>query len=208
MAWAQAEYPERKLLGVRGHHPPAGTFADVSDLDWKTLAFTIERFVIISADPSVVYDMVADVTQVGLISPECVDAAWSFGPPGSSGSRFIGRNAVGDSTWSMECEVITADRPRAFSWRVLTEAVTPQTSVWTFAFEPDGPGTRVTETFAMAEPPTGLQASLQRHGPDAHQTLIGFRKARLEAGIETTLSSLKTEAERSMLPADPPDAST
>ena len=180
-----------------------GTFVAVGDFDWRTLGFTIERSVSVSADPAVAYDLVADVAGVGRLSPECVDAAWSVGRPGEAGSRFVGRNAVGGSTWTMECEVIAAQRPAVFSWRVLTEAVTPNTSVWTFTFEGHGVETRVTETFAMAEPPTGLQASLLRHGPEAHETLIQFRKARLEAGIETTLANLKALAERSATPRSP-----
>lgn len=175
----------------------------MGDFDWRTLGFTIERAIGVSAPPAVAYDLVADVTAVGRISPECVDAEWSAGTPGEAGSRFVGRNAVGGSTWSMECEVIAAQRPAVFSWRVLTEAVTPNTSVWTFTFEARGAGTRVTETFAMAEPPTGLQASLLRHGPEAHEMIIQFRKARLEAGIETTLANLKALAEQSAPPRSP-----
>lgn len=48
----------------------------------------------------------------------------------------------------------------------------------------------------MAEPPTGLRASLARHEPGTHEPLIGLRKARLAAGIETTLANLKMAAER------------
>jgi hypothetical protein len=179
----------------------------VGDVDWQAFGFTIQRSVHIDAAPVVVYDLVADVTGVGRISPECVDASWSAGVPGEVGSQFVGRNVVGQSTWSMACEVVAATRPDVFSWRVLTEAVTPETSVWTFTFDVDDGGTQVTETFAMAEPPTGLQASLVRHGPDALETLIELRKARLTVGIETTLANLKALAERTSPQTDPQQAS-
>lgn len=150
----------------------------------------IERSTVVQTAPEVVYDLVADVTRIGELSPECVEAEWTSGTPGAVGSRFVGHNRVGNSAWAMTCEVVAADRPARFSWRVLTEAITPDTSVWTFTFAAAPAGTLVTETFSMAEPPTGLQASLDRHEPADRQQLLDWRAARLAAGIEATLANL------------------
>jgi hypothetical protein len=155
-----------------------------------TPTLRIERSTRVAAAPELVYDVVADVTRIGEISPECVEADWTSGDPGEVGARFVGHNRVGDSTWSMECEVVVAERPNRFGWRVLTESVTPDTSVWTFRFAADGEGTLVTETFSMAEPPIGLQVSLDRHDAADGQQVLDWREARLTAGIEATLANL------------------
>jgi hypothetical protein len=148
----------------------------------------------------VIYPLVADITGIGRLSPECVNARWVGSSTGRVGSRFTGDNQVGDSTWSMECEVVTADPPNCFAWRVLTESVTPDTSVWTFQFAADGEGTLVTERFSMAEPPTGLQDLLDRHEPAEQLQLLDWRRLRLTAGIVATLANLKQLAET----VDPP----
>jgi hypothetical protein len=149
----------------------------------------------VAAHPPVVYPLVADITRIGYLSPECVGARWTTSLTGRVGSRFTGTNRVGDSVWSMDCEVVTADPPNAFAWRVLTESVTSDTSVWTFLFAADTGGTLVTESFSMAEPPTGLQNLLDRHDPPEQQQLIEWRRLRLTSGILATLANLKQVAE-------------
>lgn len=151
--------------------------------------------VVITAPPAVVFDLVSDVTRMGEFSPECVSCTWTNGGTGSVGSRFVGHNRVGRE-WKMECEVTVALRPWSFEWSVLTEAVSSETSVWRFDVEPVGDGTRLLQTFKMNEPPTGLQRLLDARTGEEQERTIDLRRQRLDAGMRSTLSAIKTAAER------------
>ena len=152
--------------------------------------------VLIEATAETVYDLVADVTTTGRYSPECVECQWISGARGEIGSRFVGRNRVGDREWEMTCEVVTADRPRSFGWSVLTEAIDRETSVWTFELIPASGGVVLRQTFAMKQPPSGLQALLDVRSPEHQQRTIDLRRARLDSGMRATLEAYKHEAER------------
>ncbi len=152
--------------------------------------------VLIEAPAETIYDLVADVTITGRFSPECVECQWTSGTPGEVGSQFIGRNRVGDREWEMTCEVVAADRPRSFGWTVLTEAIDRETSVWTFDVLPAGRGVVLQQTFAMKQPPTGLQALLDVRSPEDQERTIELRRARLDSGMRVTLEAYKHEAER------------
>jgi len=164
--------------------------------------FELAHSVQVSVAPSVLYDMVSDVTRMGEWSPECRSCRWESDTGGGVGSRFVGSNYESDAAtgrewnWDMLCEVTAADRPHRFGWSVLTEAWDIETSVWTFLFEPCRAGTLVTETFVMNRPPTGFQELLDRRTPDEQLAMIESRRARLDAGIGATLASLKASAER------------
>jgi len=177
---------------------------EASRLGANSLFHTIELAdsVDVAASPSVLYDMVSDVTRMGEWSPECRRCRWESDVGEGVGSRFVGSNYESDAAtgrewnWDMSCEVTAADRPHRFGWSVLTEAWDIETSVWTFLFEPHGDRTVMTETFVMKRPPTGLQVLLDRRTPDEQLAMIANRRERLDAGIGATLAALKASAER------------
>lgn len=148
-----------------------------------TLPTTAEAIIQIDAPPSVVYDLIADVTRMGEWSPECVRCEWED-EPGRVGSTFRGHNRSGPARWSTVARVLVADRPREFSFATLHRGE-PATR-WTYRLDGDGP-TTVTESFtSIATPP--LIALVER-------LFIRNRQAQLESGMAQTLAAIKTVAE-------------
>jgi uncharacterized protein YndB with AHSA1/START domain len=141
----------------------------------------------IDAPAELVYDLVADVTNMGRWSPECRSCEW-IDDPGREGARFRGHNRSGMFRWTTEARVITADRGREFSFATLHKGE-PATR-WTYRFERSGQDhtqTTVTETFEAVRTPR-LIAFAERH-------LIRDRQQQLEQGIRATLRALKAAAE-------------
>jgi ribosome-associated toxin RatA of RatAB toxin-antitoxin module len=161
----------------------------------ETYSIHLEHSITVQAPTETLYGLVADVTRMGEFSPECYRAEWTRGAPGEVGSQFVGHNRVGQSEWSMLCEVVRAEPGRCFSWTVLTEAVDRETSVWTFDFMPAGDRTVVTERFSMKQPPTGLQERLDQRSSEQQRHTIDVRRARHDNGMRATLASLRREAE-------------
>jgi uncharacterized protein YndB with AHSA1/START domain len=150
-----------------------------------SLATTAESTVNIDAPAEVVYDLIADVTQMGRWSPECVRCEW-VDEPGLVGSRFRGHNRSGLARWTTTARVQAADRPRTFSFATLNRD--QPSTVWTYRLEGDGP-TQVTESFEAITAPAWIRF--------VETYLIRNRQAQLEAGMAKTLAALKIAAEAS-----------
>jgi hypothetical protein len=140
----------------------------------------------IEAPPVLLYDLVADIGNMGRWSPECRRCEWIDGS-GHEGSRFRGHNRSGLFRWTTEAEVLVADRGREFSFATLHQGE-PATR-WTYRFDAAGQeqATVVTETFEAIQTPP-LIAFAERY-------LIRHRQQQLEAGIRATLDRLKAAAE-------------
>ena len=118
----------------------------------------------ISADPWVVYGLVADVTRIGEFSPECRSARWQ---PGTStaiaGARFRGRNIAGLIRWSRECEVVTAEPAGEFAFRTIPTWLKRDSTLWTYRFRDVAAGTEVTESYEIVKmPPKPILAVIRR----------------------------------------------
>lgn len=137
----------------------------------------------IAAPADTVYDLIADVTNMGRWSPECRSCEW-LDEPGVVGSRFRGRNRSGLFRWSTEARVLAADRGREFSFATLYKGE-PATR-WSYRFDGDDP-TNVTETFEAVRTPA-LIAFAERY-------LLRNRQQQLEEGMRRTLAALKEAAE-------------
>lgn len=143
----------------------------------------------IAAPAELVYDLVADITNMGRWSPETYRTAW-VGTPAqpTPGARFKGWNRTKvygvPATWATTSTIRRADRGRAFSFD------TPFSGArWTYRFEP-GPteGTcTVTETREEVASPPLVRALYLAVG--------GIRRRQLAAGMEETLRRLKAAAE-------------
>lgn len=104
------------------------------------------------------------------------------------GVRFRGTSRRGFVRWSTTPRIVAADKGREFSF-VTTHRGHDETK-WTYRFEPEGGGTRVTESFEMlSDLPWYLRLT--------ERVLMGVkdRKADLEAGMSETLRRLKAAAE-------------
>ena len=142
--------------------------------------------VTIAAPPEALWDMVADVTRMGEWSPECYSCRWvGKRREPVAGARFVGFNRRGSARWFTTNEVEQAEPGRAFVFR------TRETGVrWGYRFEPDGDGTRVTETRDLAGARTWI---IRLAGPFVGG--VDGHAEELRAGMRKTLDRLKAAAE-------------
>ena len=149
---------------------------------------TGEVSVRMAAPPSVVWDLVSDVTRIGEFSPETFEAEWIRGATGPAvGAQFKGhvkRNGVGPVYWTL-CTVTVCENERAFEWAVGNDAVTANN--WGYRLEPDGDGTLVTEYFRL-EPNLPMRLYWLLLGP--------LRGRTNEKGMRTTLERMRAVVER------------
>lgn len=145
--------------------------------------------VVIAADPADVYDLVADVTNMGSWSPVCTACWYDEGAGPTVGSWFTGRNELPNRTWETRSKVVVADRGREFAW-VVSEAEVVR---WGFTFEPVDGGTKLTQSWEFL--PGGHTMFAERFGDSAAQE-IADREALAHSGIPATLAAIKRTAER------------
>jgi hypothetical protein len=130
-----------------------------------------------------VYDLVADVTRIGEFSPECRRAEWlGDACEAAPGARFRGRN-VGSklARWSRVCEVVTAEPGREFSFRTVPTLTYPDSTVWSYRFEPAGDGTDVTESYEVVKLPPRLVLALYVRLLPHHMDMRPHLRRTLEA---------------------------
>lgn len=141
----------------------------------------------IDAPAEAVYDLVADITNMGRWSPETYRAEWIGGATGPVvGARFKGWNRqkiLGlPAKWSTTSVVRQAQRGQAFSFDTLLSGAR-----WTYRFEHTDTGCRVTESRELVRVPAASRI-LDR--------FIGSTRNRQVAdGVEQTLRRLKAGAE-------------
>jgi len=155
---------------------------------------TVDRY--IDASPEALYALVADVTRAPEITPDIVSVDWLDGATGPAvGARFKAINHQGRGpNWSNK-PVITALEPgRAISW-ARTEPFAG-TVEWRYRFEPEGTGTRVTETYEVTKP-------LRLMGWFIIGTLYGLkdRQGEMRASMLGTLDRLAELTEAATAPA-------
>lgn len=142
--------------------------------------------VVVGAPPEAVYAVVSDVPRLGGLSPECYRCEWNdgVGEP-KVGATFTGYNRLGDFDWSTQCEITAADPGRLFAYEVVRPGV--RYSRWAYALEPEGSGTRVTESFEVMTLPSVLKGS----SPEQ----LAQRETMLVDGVRQTLAALKRTLE-------------
>jgi uncharacterized protein YndB with AHSA1/START domain len=188
---------------------------DRGQIAYEVTGLTATAEAVVATRPQLVWDLVADVTQVGEWSPECIRAAW-LGEPGAPqpGARFTVRNrSPGGFEYEVTCVVTEADRPRAFAWLVLDESGDPArpSSSWRYQIDPlPGGGSRVWQRFTHGPGASYLRA-VAAQAPDQAAEIIAARLDGLRANMIATLRAMKAAAESSRTTgADPgpigPDA--
>jgi hypothetical protein len=155
----------------------------VSSRPWQTSG-SVER--VVPADPEAVYAVVSDVTRIGERSPECQTAAWLPGAPaGAVGSVFRGRNRAGLlARWSRRCEVLAAERGRAFAFRTLPERLDVSrrdSTTWRYDLEAVDGGTRVTHSYEITLLPLRPMRALYGRLIPQHRDMRPQMQANLEA---------------------------
>jgi uncharacterized protein YndB with AHSA1/START domain len=140
----------------------------------------------IAAPPERVWDLVADVTNMGRWSPETVSAQWVDGAEGPAvGARFKGKNTRKRS-WSTTCTVVDAERGRAFAFDAGKD------TRWRYDLEATPGGCRVTESYELLRQPGAVGRWLTKVGTGV---TWADRAADLTRGMEQTLARLKSVAE-------------
>jgi hypothetical protein len=143
------------------------------------LAVTVSA--VIAARPEALYDAVADVTNMGRISPETTAASWLDGATEAApGVRFKGSNRIGSTTWSTKPTITVADRGRQFAFEVPGKSG----GHWSYTFEPVDGGTLVTESMSQQRPSPVVIRFLQKRAG------VTDRGTHLREGMTTTLERL------------------
>jgi hypothetical protein len=149
----------------------------------------------IEAPPDAVYALIADVTRTPELSPEILRCTWLDGATGPAvGARFEAVNKAGRGpAWKNRPVVIAADPGREFAFS-RTERFAG-TLVWRYLFEPDGTGTRLTESYDVTVP-------ISRLGWFIIDGLYGCRNRRadLRAGMEHTMQRIRDILDRDAAP--------
>ena len=145
----------------------------------------------IDAPPEAVYALVADVTLMPEFSPEILRCTWLDGATGPAvGARFEAVNKVDRGpAWKNHPVVIAAQPGRELAFS-RTEKLSG-TLVWRYRLEPEGTGTRLTESYQVTRP-------ISRLGWFIIGRLFGChdRRAELRAGMAQTLQRIRETAER------------
>jgi uncharacterized protein YndB with AHSA1/START domain len=156
----------------------------------------IEASATIAATPDAVWDLLADPTRIGELSPECIAGRWIEGSTRPTvGSRFEGTNrmVLSDGSvyeWVRPCTVTTADRPHAYGYLSHDRWNHPACE-WAFALERTAPGCRVRQTWHhLPDALSGLRLQLDAD-PTAAPSLLEWRLQALRQGIEATLGRLR-----------------
>jgi hypothetical protein len=136
---------------------------------------------VIAASPEHLYDTVADITNLGRLSPETIETTWLGGATvAAPGVRFKGKNTLGKANWSTKPTITAADRGSLFSFKVPGAAGT----VWAYRFEEVAGGTLVTESVQQQKPSPAIIRFIQRRNG------VTDRAAHLQAGMTETLDRL------------------
>ncbi|HEY7946027.1 MAG TPA: SRPBCC family protein [Acidimicrobiales bacterium] len=145
----------------------------------------------IAAPPDVVYALVADVTRMPEFSPEILRCTWLDGATGPVvGARFAAVNKVPRRPpWTNKPVVTVVEPGRAFA--VARTEKFAGTVEWSYRFEPEHGGTRMTESYLVTRP-------LGRVGWFVIGVLFGRkdRRSDLRAGMEQTLARISDVAQR------------
>ncbi len=151
----------------------------------------------IEASPEDLYDIVSDVTRQPETSSEVVSCAWIKGATGPAvGARFKAINHAGRGpNWPNKPVVVTAEPGREFAF-ARTELFAG-TVEWRYRLDPDGTGTRVTESYTVTK-------NLTVVGWFIIGTLYGLkdRRSDLHANMSVTLERLATISENHAESAD------
>jgi hypothetical protein len=151
----------------------------------------------IEASAADLYGIISDIARQPEMSPEIVSSTWIKGATGPAvGARFKAVNRAGRGpNWPNKPVVVSADPGREFAF-ARTEAFAG-TVEWRYRFEPEGTGTRVTESYAVTKELTII-------GWFIIDTLYGLkdRHTDLRVGMEQTLGRL-AEISEHKVPSPP-----
>ena len=163
---------------------------------------TVEVTIDIAATPTVVWQLVSDITLSSRFSTEAGGADWIDGHEVQDGhdrpalgARFAGHSAhdaIG--TWTTTCIVTGLDVERLFEWSVAgpDDSVS---SIWRYSIEDLSNGNvRLRYWFQMGPARGGLNAAIDRM-PDKEERIVARRMGEHEANMNRMLVGIRDLAE-------------
>jgi uncharacterized protein YndB with AHSA1/START domain len=162
----------------------------------------IDAEIVVAAPAAAVWDLLADITNTGRWSQECIRAAWLDGHHYPRlGARFSGRNRGRSGyEWTVTCVITQADRPRTLEWVVLddedsTQTVDHPSSRWRYQLDPVPDGaTLVQHRFVHGPGDSGLRWMVRQH-PERAGQIIEDRRQEMLANMRHALAAMKAAAE-------------
>ncbi|WUT00889.1 SRPBCC family protein [Streptomyces sp. NBC_00708] len=159
---------------------------------------SVSDSIVVSADPSQVYERLSDPTAMGRWSPENLGArVRGERREAYVGMVFDGRNKRGPVSWTTRCTVTAADPGRRFAFRVHAigarrPLLRGPIATWEYRFEAVEGGTRVTETWTDDRRawPDVVANAFDRLATRGHTFAVFQRR-----NIRTTLERLKAALE-------------
>ena len=151
-------------------------------------AATAQASIEIAAPPKLVYDLVANVPEMGAWAAEVERLKWLDGATGPAvGARFRGVNQHRGRRWAKLCRVTAAEPGRRFEFHAYTAGLPHAT--WRYDIEPTAGGCRVTESTRRLSP--------RRLTVLFNRVALGVRDRdeHNQRNIERTLAQLKEHAE-------------
>ncbi|MGW6981512.1 SRPBCC family protein [Streptomyces sp. NPDC054932] len=155
--------------------------------------WSLEEHIVVDAAPADVHRMVSDLRNMGRWSPEC-RRVWVPRPPARPGSRFVGLNRRGPFIWvtvgrikALRAPATSPDGSGGFTFDVGIFGL--PIARWGYRFEPEGAGTRVTETWQDLRAGRGARLTVLL-GTVFAGTGPEHRIAVNRAGMRTTLDRL------------------
>jgi hypothetical protein len=157
-----------------------------------TASYQHQTSTIIDRGADDLYDIVADVSNMGRWSPVCTGGSYD-----DDSEWFTGTNAMGDQTWETRCRVVVADRGREFAF--VNHGLEGRFEMvrWGFRFRPlDGGETEVTQSWEV------LPTYAEGLGVDEASAVgvLDMMKDLAVPGMPETLAALKADAESSVSP--------
>lgn len=149
-----------------------------------------EASVEIFASAEAIYDLVADITEMGRWSPECRGCEWTgTATTAVVDARFRGTNRHGLARWTTTARVVVADPGHEFTF--VTGHRGDEMTRWRYQLEPGTGTTKVTESFEMlSDMPWYFKLA------DRVLMRVSDRQSDLRAGMVHTLEAIKAAAEK------------
>ncbi|MEP6814365.1 MAG: SRPBCC family protein [Marmoricola sp.] len=143
----------------------------------------LEESIEVDASPETVWALISDLTRMPRWSPQ-VRKTWVQGGTTRQGARFRNLNRKGLLFWPTSAKVVAFVPNQKLAFRVRDNY-----TIWSFALEPHGTGTRITESREAPDGISDISGMLTK-------VMLGGQERfteELRAGMRQTLTKIKDD---------------